>query len=378
MAFIGSTIQVVIAIALVIILCVVAFSVYNAEMIKAIRESGKVKREVVIFSGVKDLRTSNNEEYTTIDPADPMYRNIESSVNQKAGAEYTYNFWLYMNNSKLSGNFSTVRDENVTDVGLTKNNTNTEFATKPFVLLLRGDKRAVPYKNMCSTKGSDKMKVDVLVKQPMIKLEQGYNVLTIELNTQDKPDAVQEKSRNTCSSSETDWLELNKYRIGVQNIKSKLTNKWNMLTLVVQDTFPGDPLPMRNKVRVRLYVNGTVELDRYLDGKLAETSSKATLLRPNNGSLYVAPTISMDFAGTSKNLTINPSDSTGGFNTNAILMADLTYYNYAVDVVKVKSMFEAGFNKKYAPSMTRNATTLNTPLNAENADETNDPLLKPL
>ena len=375
MAFVGSTVQVIIAIALVIILCVIAFSVYNTEMIKAIKESGQVRRQVVIFSGIKDLKTSNNEEYTTIDPTDAMYRNIDSSVNQKAGAEYTYNFWLYMNPNISSGSYSTIRDQNLTDVGLTKSMSNLAFDnTKPFVLFVRGENNAVAYKNTCGN-----MKMDVLVKQPLIKFEQNYNVMTIELNTQDKPDAMQEKARNTCNSSESSWLELNKYRIGVQNVKQQLAGKWNMITLVVQDTYPGDPLPMRNKVRIRLYINGTMELDRYLDGKLSEISSKATLLRPNNGSLFVAPTIKANISGdntsgTLTSLTVDPTT----LNTNQLLMADLSYYNYAIDGSVIKSLFGAGFSKKYAPSMTRNTNTVNSVFDASIGDETSTPLTKPL
>lgn len=376
MALLGSTIQVVIAIALVVILCVVAFLVYNAEMVRAIKESGTVKRQVSIFSGIKDLSLSNNEAYDTVNPSDPLYRNLENSVNQKAGAEYTYNFWLYMDSSKspLNTNFSASQlknnAENGTGVGLMKQNTYTPLEIKPFVLLLRGDDTAVPYKSICD----GKMKVDVLVKQPMIKLERNWDVLTIELNTQDKPDVVKEKSRNTCDSSETDWNTLNSYRIGVKDVKNKLARKWNMITLIVQDTYPSDPLPIRNKVRVRLYVNGMLELDRYVDGKLADTSSKATLLRQNNGNLYVAPQIKAKaLTGNTEPTLTYVNTTTTPFSRNALMMADLTYFNYAIDTAQIKSIFDAGFNRNYAPSITVQAPT--GPLSKDIADLTSDRVL---
>lgn len=375
MALIGSTIQIVIAVALVIVLCAIAFVVFNAEMLRAIKESGRVKRELPIFVGVKDLAVSKNEAYNTVDPLHPMYRNIESSVNQKAGAEYTYNFWLYMDSSKLPpvSSSSSARSHNATDVGLTQKDTNRPLSNKPLVLLLRGDKNAVAFKNICNEPNStaSNLKVDVLVKQPMIKLEQNYDVMTIELNTQNKPDPVKEKSRNTCKSTESDWGVLNSYRIGVKNVKDKLAgSKWNMVTLVVQDTFPSDPLPMRNKVRVRLFVNGTMEIDTYVDGKLADTSSDATLLRPNNGSLYVAPIITAKLNPADGNKT-SLSAELGTSNESTIMMADLTYFNYAIDVVQLKGLFDAGFNKRYAPSMTVNTTNI-SPLSRDKADITAD------
>lgn len=378
MAFIGSTIQVVIAIALVIVLCVIAFLVFNAEMLRAIKEAGTVRRQVQVFTGVKDLAVANNEAYNTIDPTNPMYRNIESSVNQKSGAEYTYNFWLFLNPEKSpvsdSPTFSD-RKENIPDVGFTQYNSKVQLQNKPFVLLLRGDKKVVPYKSICSSSNSansDRLKMDVLVKQPMIKLEHGWDALTVELNTQDRPDAVKEKSRNTCNSSETDWNTLNSYRVGVENVKQKLSGKWNMITVVIQDTFPTDPLPIRNKVRVRVYVNGMLEIDRYLDGKLADTSSKATLLRPNSGDLHVAPKIVMnDSAGTYLSSTLTSSQ------TNAVMMADLSYFNYAIDTTQIKSLFDAGFSKQYAPSMTINPAAASA-LTGEKADTTADRILRQL
>lgn len=352
MAFLGGTIQVIIAIALVLILCVVAFMIYNSEMIRAIQESRKVRKEVKVFTGIKDLSVSKDEVYNTIDPSHPMYRNIESSINQKAGAEYTYNFWLYVGNNISQVFGTTVKKDSATDIGLTKSGDKRklalETANQPIVLLLRGNKTAVPFKGVCYNNSDiSSLKMDVLVKQPLIKLEHGGDVLSIELNTQDKPEGVKEKSRNTCSDTDTNWELMNSYRLAVKGFTSRegLRDKWNMITLVVQDTFPSDPLPLRNKIRTRLYVNGVMELDRYVDGKLADTSSKATLLKNNQGNLYFAPVIKMTKTGASL------SKEVGGSNPRQLMMADLTYFNYALDDATIKASFADGFTKSYAASM---------------------------
>lgn len=365
----GGILQVVIAIALVILLCVVAFLVYNAEMVKTLREASKIKKTTVIFDGVKDLYISKDESYNTLDPANPTYRNIENSLNQKAGAEYTYNFWLYIDKTGVSFTESQTADNvYTTDSGLTKAQTLTPIDKKPMVLFMRGNKQAFVYKSLCGTRSipdNEKYKVDVLVKQPLVKLENEWDVLAIELNTFNQPDGVKEKARNTCGEFNSDWEQMNTYRLALKGFTSSssgFSGKWNMITLIVQDTFPTDPLPIRNKVRVRLYVNGVMEMDRYVDGKLADTTTKdATLIRNNTGNFYVAPKIFVTRPGSTEEVELVQKLNTA----DRLLMANLTYFNYAIEDEERRSLFNAGFSKKWAASRVENTAVGDQVLNAD-------------
>ena len=94
-------IQIILAIALVVIFFIIGFAIYNMEFINSIRQKGVVKVETPIFVGVKDLYGVQDEMYNTVDPKSGSYRAIVSSYNQSAGIEYTYNFWLYVDREKI-------------------------------------------------------------------------------------------------------------------------------------------------------------------------------------------------------------------------------------------------------------------------------------
>lgn len=354
---VSSGVQVIAAIALSIILFVIAFSIYNMETVRAIQEAGKVKRQTTIFKGVKDIAMNKDESYNTLDPAHPTFKNLGMSVNQKGGAEYSYNFWMYISSDAYntggifaSPNFSSTT---ATDAGLTRRSSNgrtlsTVQSQVPLVLLLRGSKKAYPYKNLCNGPDTE-MKVDLLVKNPMVKIEGNGDVLSVEINTQKSPDGVKEKSRDTCDERNTDWEYMNSYRVALKGLRSEddLKDKWFMVTVVVQDTYPSDPLPLRNKVRVRLYVNGVMELDKYLDGKLGDTSGSSSILKNNNGNLHIVPLIKYN----STTLSKEPSSAS---HAGQIRMADLTYFNYAMDTAEIADVFSGGFTKALAPSAASN------------------------
>ena len=133
--------------------------------------------------------------------------------------------------------------------------------------------------------------------------------------------------------------------------REELRNKWFMVTVVVKDTFPADPLPIRNKVRVRIYINGVMELDKYLDGRLGNVSSSASVLKTNSGNLYVAPAIKFD-SSTNAELSYSiPS-------ADKVRMADLSYFNYALESAEIVDLFSSEFSKTIAPGITSNTDFL--------------------
>lgn len=346
------------------------------ETVRAIQESGKIKKRTDIFKGVKDLAQSKDEAYHTLDPTHPTFRDLGDSINQRAGAEYSYNFWMFLkspNNNVVFG--STYEGPFETDNGLTAGTKVTALPTnKPLVLLLRGDKKTYVYKNLCSTQETPKFKEDVLVKNPMIKLENGGDIMSVEINTVSAPDGVQERARDTCGElASTEWDSVNKHRVAVKGFldREELRDKWFMVTLVVQDTFPTDPLPLRNKVRVRLYVNGVMEIDKYLDGKLSETSTASTVLKQNNGNLFVAPVIKSQQFEVSYSLD-SSSDS------GKVRMADLAFFNYALDVNDLSDLFSSGFTKQVAAGMTNNGMSSGAALVSDMSFASNESILTPV
>jgi hypothetical protein len=208
------------------------------------------------------------------------------------------------------------------------------------------------------------MKSDVKVKCPLVKLERGSDVLTVEFNTIASPEVVSENSRNICRETSTNWNFMNMHKIAIKNLRDpKLDKKWIMVTVVINDTSPNDPLPLRNKTRCRIYVNGLLELDRYVDGGFGLASGHS-LLRRNNGMLYVSPSITttpyeFSIPGYTNNAKMSTQISTnktiGGTPSNlpdnAVMMADLTYYNYGLDITTIKSLFQKGFTNVFTETI---------------------------
>jgi hypothetical protein len=175
----------------------------------------------------------------------------------------------------------------------------------------------------------------------LVKLEKGGEVLTVEFNTVGSPDAIIENSRNICAQKSTDWNYMNSYKIGVTNM-SKYDKQWIMVTIVVQDTYPTDPLPIRNKARCTIYINGGVELDQYVDGKFGSKPNEMSIVKQNQGNFYVAPQITYS----NSNTTFLPATE----SLKGVCIADLTYYNYVPTSDDIKNLFAAEFTKSYAPA----------------------------
>lgn len=335
MALLRTSLQVIAAIAIVLILFILGYWVFNREVVKSLREAQQLRNKVDIFTGVKDMALTLGESYNTMDENSGLYKDLKPSVNQAGGIEFTYNFWLYKDNSLQTPPPSdTNRSAVPVDNGLTPNDV---------ILLLRGVDKPVSYKNICGTN-----KNDIYVKCPLIKLENYGDSLTVEFNTKKSPDVVHADARNMCSESSTEWNEVNAHKVSVRNL-SQNTNfdkQWFMVTVVLQDTYPPDPLPFRNRVRVFIYINGVLELDQYVDSRLDQTDIDASILKPNEGNLYIMPQITLPVqeGSTTVKTTYKPSQS----DIHKIMMADLSYFNYAVGRDDVVNMYQKQFNKFYA------------------------------
>ena len=362
-------IQVFLAIVIVIILFVAALMVYNKETVAAIRETGKTKKVVPVFSGIVDFHDKSNFSYNTLDPNAANYLNMGNSVNQISGGEYSYNFWLYIDNSDKNHQLFTTPTNKTqqifADTGSTNITATSTVTELPFVLFLRGSNRVVEYKSQCSSNrgksttetDANLYKTDVLVKSPLVKIENGGDALTVEFNTLDSPDGVKQGSRNTCNEIDTDWSFINQYRIGLEKLSSAdFSQQWFMVTIVLQDTLPSDPYPLRNKIRARIYINGALKLDKYVVGQLG--NDNVSPLKMNQGNIYINPKLQKNSinsntgAVTSVDVSQTKDNNTNINRAHKLMMADLTYYNYSLSADEVTSLFAAQFNKN--PATTAN------------------------
>lgn len=326
MALFRTSLQVVAAFAIVIILFVIAYNLFSREATRAIQESSELRNHIQIFKGIKDMSLTTGEVYNTVNDKGGLFMNLKPSVNQSGGIEFSYNFWLYQDPSYQTGNNTPGIDE-----GLTQGDV---------VLLLRGNNTVQSYNNVCGENMPN-----IYVKCPLIKLQNNGDTLSVEFNTEKSIDVVREGAKNVCGQSIDSWDEANQHKVSIRGLKNQpYSGKWFMVTVIIQDTYPPDPLPFRNRVRVRIYINGVLELDQYVNNanEIGTVSKEPTILKPNQGNLYVMPQITINATSTPASTTNKPTQ------VNNIMMADLSYFNYVIDADTILRMYEDSFTRTYA------------------------------
>ena len=354
MPALSTILQLVIAIIIVLVLFAIGFFVYNRELLSAIRNVTSNKKATPVFRGVLDLGllpVGTSHVYDTNNPNAPNYVELNPAYNQMPGAEFSYNFWLYLDYKRAPPGFNEVAQKNAPTI----KEQDTGLDATDYILVLRGDALPKTYKSICRKRN----KIDIMVKCPLIKLENGWDNLTVEFNTVSSPDAVHNTAKDQCkNTTSTNWLAMNNHKISVYGMRngpnaSRYNKKWFMVTVVIKDTSPDDPIPIRNKARCSVYVNGVKELDHYVDGKMDIKTGHASVLKQNSGNLYVGPKIGFQDAKGNTIVTGSPLN-TGNTTSDAksIVMADLSYYNYGLDPATISSLFTSGFNKNTAPSST--------------------------
>lgn len=336
----GSYLQILFALCLVILFFVIGFAVYNYEFLRAMKSSGVTRQRVDIFSGVKDLSTTNTEVYDTKNTASASYRAIDTSYNQDSGTEFTYNFWLYLDNTLYGSTNPTTAPTLSPDVGITSDNIESQT-----ILFTKGSQTLSTYKNVCGAN-----KTDIMVKAPLVKLEENGKNLTIEFNTLQGPEAVKADAPNVCAEQTSDWMIANAHKITLRNFNSpELDKRWNMITVVIEDTSPTDPIPYRYKARCRVYINSLLELDKYVDGKLLSNTSgpltrgEYSTVKTNTGYFYVAPKVSITTGGTTKTTKLPVAN-----DIKKLMLADLTYFNYALPQAEIDAEQSKGVSNKVA------------------------------
>ena len=308
-------IQIIFAIILIFFLLFIANIIYNYENVMNIRNSYTIKKEVPIFDGIVDFKLSSKWKYNTYNKNAPSYKDLTPSINQRGGAEYTYNFWMYMNK------------ENMRDM---------DTSSPDVVLLLRGSLLKVPYINSANCQITNNGTY-VLTKNPLIRMSADGTSLIVEYNTVTSPDAYRENGKNVinCSGS---WFDKNRGMLGIYNLTDYVYDKkWFMVTVVLKEINPDDDIMYKNRTQCKMYINGINVLDRIVESPY-DGSYGSAAMKHNRGPLYVNP--GDLFSNTNHNN--NPFETQNG---ETVLMANLTYFNYAIDEAKVLELFKRKFTK---------------------------------
>lgn len=313
-------IQIILAIVLVLILLYIAYAVFNMENIFNINKWSTIKKEIVVFDGIVDF-SSSQWNFNTFNKNSVTYKELIPSINQNGGAEYSYNFWLYIDKSNL--------DSSVSDV----------------VLLLRGNNIKVPYLNNtnCETVNNGSY---ILVKNPLIRMKSDGSAIIVEYNTITSPDSYREYGSNDINCSSGSWYDKNRGLLGIYNLDNYVYDKkWFMFTLVLQEIVPDTDLLFKNSTNCRMYINGINVLDRTVESKY-NGSYGSSVMKHNRAPLHVNPG---NIFNANDSVGVNPFKVQGnGDSTTSVLMANLNYYNYALTEIDIVDLFNKKFSKQLA------------------------------
>ena len=336
-------IQVILALVLIIIMAIIAYSIYDREYLKSINFFNTNRKETSIFKGIYPFN-EESIQLETLNRADPYYYDLNPSVNQNGGAEYSYNFWLYVNIN------------NFADPKIAKDETEDKY----IVLFYKGAKQLIPYKQFnysCDTVNKNLTpKPYVLVKNPLVKIRNDGKEVVVEYNNINTPDTFNSSSSPiTCSVIDSIY-DNSVNKLGVKNIDTKMFNKtFNMITIVIQENPNNEDVLFQNRTNCKVYFNGGLISDRstYNNDIINDlnTTTRSTVMRNNMGNFHLNPY--EVFEDTTKNYSITDyrkSRLSTVTETDKITkdvplkMANLSYYNYALTVDDIYKLYNKGYS----------------------------------
>lgn len=347
-------IQVILAIFLLLIMGFIAYSIYDREYIDSIKISNTNKKETLILDGIYEY---DQPTYTveTMNKFDPRYLNLDPSVNQNGGAEYSYNFWLYYNIKS----FNSPSNQNNILIDGSSND-------KYIVLFYKGLRNLINYKQYdysCDTTSKDLTpKKYLLVKNPLIKLSNDGTHLIIEYNNINTPDTYNSSS-DKLNCSRISLYDNKQNKLGIKDINNRMYNKtFNMVTVVMQELPSDEDELFINRTNCKVYFNGTLISNRStLNNDLASENNidtYSTVMKKNVGYLYVNPYEHFEELKTEyQDKPIREITETDDITKDVPLkIANLSYFNYALNGDDILKLYNNKFNTKIIKASTTTGT----------------------
>ena len=325
---INPLIQVIISLIILLLMGYIGYNIYLIELQNMFQGENDIRKEVSILSGTYDF--SNSEvRYSTQNKSQLNYKNIKPSINQEGGAEYSYNFWLFIDQETLG--VASKKPENDKDI----------------ILFLKGEKNLYAsdkFNYNCANVNKTNNPI-IITKNPLVKLSGDGTKIAVEYNNIYTTDSFQQSaSYKSCTQiNSKDWNERNKKLLGIYDIE--FNNKWFMVTIVMKEVADSNNVLSINKASCKMYINGVKLLDKKVETKYMNNIYSATF-KNNTSPFYINPNISSEFIDQSN----TPYKKAG--KDNQIKMADIKYYNYAINEDIITSLYNKGFNTEIAVTTT--------------------------
>jgi len=323
-------IQIILAIFLILIMAFIAYSIYDRDYIKNIYLFNTNKKETKIFTGIYSYSNNPDISIETIDKNSPNYMNLDPSINQNGGAEYSYNFWLYFN--KLNNSSKTIASD-------TNEN-------KYILLFYKGSKQTNPYNQYNFSCDTTNQNPYILVKNPLIKISNDAKNIIVEYNNINTPDTFNSSSVPIDCSYDT-YRKSNENKLGIKQIHDMYNKTYNMITVVMQENPSNEPELFTKRTNCKVYFNGTLISDRItntLDYLNNSEQALSTVMKKNISLLHINPTNVIKNNNQFISDIKDASESDGITKDAPLKMADLSYFNYALSTNEIIGLYNKKFN----------------------------------
>ena len=331
-------IQIILGIFLILIMAFIGYSVFDKEQHNTQNNTAN-KRETKIVKGILDFTSDKNIRLETFNKNDPAYFDINPSTNQSGGAEYSYNFWLYFN---------------LYEEKIVRGSSNAEN-NKYIVLFYKGVNQLIPYNQYgysCDSQSKSGVpKQYLLVKNPLVKINNDATELVVEYNNINTPDTYNSSAVPMNCQNVNVLYENNVNKLGIKNINTKMYNKtFNMITIVMQESPNNEDILFSNRTNCKVYFNGSLVSDRSTNNNDIindSTNVISTVMKKNSANLNINPLKTFDNVTTDYINNIDKFEEPDGYGLSSPLqMADLNYYNYALKPTEIYALYNKGFTNK--------------------------------
>ena len=334
--------QVIISLIILLLMGYLAYNIYLIELQHMFKGRNDIRKETVISSGIFDYGSNLEKMFNTVNRASESYLDISPSINQEGGAEYSYNFWLYVDQESIG--------KIIVDNAVNK---------KDIVLFYKGEKNFYHNKNsnyncsgLTNTVAGTPIWPTLITKNPLIRINSDGTMLAIDYNNILNPDSYQHgslyKGCGNLGGDADKWDKKNHNMLGVYDIK--FNNKWFMVSVVMKEVADNNNILTQNRAMCKIYINGMVVYDNKVETQYGTNGDKYSATYKNNRSpFYINPKFSSANIKTELNPYFNLSDGTleGGKKiTDVLKMGDLTYYNYAINSDIINQTYNKGITKK--------------------------------
>lgn len=290
------TLQIVLALIVVIILYIVTLVVLGLDSIVVSRSSDvRPQESTTIIDGYAPVSYLMRRQYNTINQFSPNFMKIGRSVNTQGGAQFTYQFWVRVDDP----NDKFFRDLTILLKGDNRKYKMGIYDKDNFTFIKR-----VPEKQL----GMLEDQGDFLIRCPLIKFVDSYRRMRVQFNTANNPLTTIDINMDPSKG------------VDRRNILSLLPLNWYLMTFVFQDNISYANM-QENGINFQFWLNDVAYQE---NGASNMSSLRNNTLKQNDGDLTLFP--EMD------------EGRSGAF----MRLGNVAYYNYALNEDDIRATFKAG------------------------------------